>query len=175
MMATVWQGWCLLMRCSMQPTDLLSPVLAHTQQIFPEQKTSATLHLFLPKQMRVFPSFSSWIAGKACEHLVLQRCVHDHSLSRAQLFATPWTAATQAPPSMGLSRQEYWNGLPFPPPGDLSDPGFKPQSPALQADSLPLSHQGRFARVPGSNQGSPFLWLPGNFQSFGVAPGHGAS
>ena len=43
---------------------------------------------------------------------------------------------------MGFSRQEYWNGLPFSPPGDLSDSGIKPVSPAWQADSLPLSHQG---------------------------------
>ena len=42
----------------------------------------------------------------------------------------------QAPPSMGFSRQEYWSGLPFPSPGDLPDPGIKPRSPALQADSL---------------------------------------
>ena len=53
------------------------------------------------------------------------------SLSRVWLFATPWTVAYQAPPSMGLSRQEYWTGLPFPSPGDLPDPGFKPGSPAL--------------------------------------------
>ena len=46
-------------------------------------------------------------------------------LSRVQLFATPWTVAYQAPPSMGFSRQECWNGLPFPSPGDLSDPGVK--------------------------------------------------
>ena len=44
------------------------------------------------------------------------------SLSRVQLFATPWTVALQAPPSMGFSRQEYWSGLPFPSPGDLPDP-----------------------------------------------------
>ena len=44
-------------------------------------------------------------------------------LSRVRLFATPWTVADQAPPSMGFSRQEYWSGLPFPSPGDLSDPG----------------------------------------------------
>ena len=46
---------------------------------------------------------------------------------------------------MGFSRQEYWSGLPFPSPGDLLDPGIKPASPvspALQAVSLPLSHQG---------------------------------
>ena len=53
-----------------------------------------------------------------------------------QLFATPWTVAHQAPPSMGFSRQEYWSWLPFPSPGDLPDPGIKPRSPALQADAL---------------------------------------
>ena len=57
--------------------------------------------------------------------------------------ATPWTIAHQAPLSMGFSRQEYWSGLPFPPPGDLPHPGIKPMSPAspaFQVDSLPLSH-----------------------------------
>ena len=58
------------------------------------------------------------------------------SLSRVQLFATPWTVAHQAPPSMGFSRQEYWSGLPFPSPGDLPDPGIESRSPALQADTL---------------------------------------
>ena len=52
-------------------------------------------------------------------------------------FATPWTVAHQAPLSMGFSRQEYWRGLPFSSPGDLPDPGIKPRSPALQADTLP--------------------------------------
>ena len=42
---------------------------------------------------------------------------------------------------MGFSRQEYWSGLPYPPPGTLPDPGIEPQSPALQADSLQLRHQ----------------------------------
>ena len=46
------------------------------------------------------------------------------SLSRVRLLATPWTAAHQAPPSMGFSRQEYWGGLPFPPPGDIPNPGI---------------------------------------------------
>ena len=53
------------------------------------------------------------------------------SLSRVQLFATPWTIAHQAPWSMGFSRYEYWSGLPFPSPGDLPDPGIEPRSPAL--------------------------------------------
>ena len=57
-------------------------------------------------------------------------------LSRVLLFATPWTAAYQAPPSMGFSRQEYWSGVPLPSPGDLPDPGIEPRSPVLQMDSL---------------------------------------
>ena len=50
--------------------------------------------------------------------------------------AIPWTVANQAPLSMEISRQEYWSELPCPPPGDPPDPGIKPWSPALQADSL---------------------------------------
>ena len=54
------------------------------------------------------------------------------SLSCIQLFATPWTIQ-----SMEFSRPEYWSGYPFPSPGDLPNPGMKPRSPTLQADSLP--------------------------------------
>ena len=50
---------------------------------------------------------------------------------------TPWTVARQAPLSMDFSRQEYWDGLPFPSPGDLPNPGVEPGSLTLQADSLP--------------------------------------
>ena len=50
---------------------------------------------------------------------------------------TLWTIAHQASLSMGFFRQEYWSGLPFPPPGDLPDPGVETTSPALQVDSLP--------------------------------------
>ena len=59
------------------------------------------------------------------------------SLSRVQLFATPWTVAYQSPQSMEFSRQEYRTGLLFPSPGDLPDPGIEPRSPALQEDALP--------------------------------------
>jgi len=55
---------------------------------------------------------------------------------------TPWMVAHQTPLSMGFLRQEYWSGLPFPRPGDLPYPGMEPMSLALQAPSLPLSHQG---------------------------------
>ena len=63
------------------------------------------------------------------------------SLSHVWLFVTLWTAAQQAPLSMGFSRQEYWSGLPFPPPENLPDPGIEPvplMSPALEVYSLPL-------------------------------------
>ena len=65
------------------------------------------------------------------------------SLSRVWLFATPWTVARKAPPSMGFSRPERWSGVPFPPPGDLPHPGIKPRSPALQADSGPFEPPGK--------------------------------
>ena len=67
------------------------------------------------------------------------------SPSRVQLFATPWTVARQAPPSMGFPRQGYGSGLPFPPPGDLPDLGIKVSLayPALQVDSLPLAPSGK--------------------------------
>jgi len=51
-------------------------------------------------------------------------------LRSVRLSVTPWTAARQAPLSMGFSRQEYWSGVPCPPPGDLPDPGMEPASPA---------------------------------------------
>ena len=54
----------------------------------------------------------------------------------SDFLETPWTVAHQAPLSMELSRQDYWSGLPFSPPGDLPNPGTEPKSPALQTDSL---------------------------------------
>ena len=67
-------------------------------------------------------------------------------------FVNPWTVARQAPLSMGLPRQEYWSGLPFSSPRDLCNPGIEPMSPALQADSFLLSHQGKLY----------FSWVHGN-------------
>ena len=55
----------------------------------------------------------------------------------------PWTVAHQAPLSVGLSRQEYWSGLPFPSPGDLPNPGIEPRSPTLQADALTSATPGK--------------------------------
>ena len=68
-------------------------------------------------------------------------------LSRVRLFVTPWAVARQAPLAMGFSRQEYWSELPFPPPGDIPDPGIEPMYPALAG--------GFFTTEP---PGKPNLW-----------------
>ena len=60
----------------------------------------------------------------------------------------PWIVACQAPPSMGFSRKESLSGLPFPSSGDIPDPGIKPRSSALQADSLLSEPPGKVARFP---------------------------
>ena len=62
---------------------------------------------------------------------MINMCVCAQMLSHVQLFVTPWTVVLQAPLSMEFSRQEDWNGLPFPPPGDLSNPGMEPAPSAL--------------------------------------------
>ena len=83
---------------------------------------------------------------KLTQHCKLSVCVCVCvcvSLSHVRLFVTPWTAVRQASLSMGVSRhEEYWSGLPFPPPGDLPDPGMEPRSPPMQADSLPFEPPG---------------------------------
>ena len=63
-----------------------------------------------------------------------------HAYSVVSDSAIARTVASQASLSMGIPKQEYWSGLPFPSPGNLPKPGIKPKSPALQVDSLPLSH-----------------------------------
>ena len=69
--------------------------------------------------------------------------MHAQSLSHVQLFVTPWSAACQAPRSTGFSRQDYWRGLPFPPPGILPTQGSNPRLLRLlpwHVDSLLLCH-----------------------------------
>ena len=62
-------------------------------------------------------------------------------------LVTPWIITLQSPLCMGYSRQEYWSGLPFHSPGNVSNPGIDLEYPALQADSLPLSHQGSYTEI----------------------------
>ena len=74
------------------------------------------------------------------------------SLTPVWLFVTPWTVASQTLLSMGFSKQEYWSGLPCPPPEDLAQSGIEPMSPASQADSLPLSHWGSPGSLVNNNK-----------------------
>ena len=74
--------------------------------------------------------------------------MHAQSLSHLQISATCWTIAHQASLFMGFSRQEYWSGLPFPSPGDLTDPRISPESPALREDSLPSEPLAHFTNLP---------------------------
>ena len=69
-----------------------------------------------------------------CVCVCTRMCVSTLLPSHVQLFVTLWTVACQAFLSMGFPRQDYWNGLPFPSPGDLPDPGMElesPESPSL--------------------------------------------
>ena len=67
---------------------------------------------------------------------------HAQSLSHVWIFEIPWILACQALLSMGFPRQEYWSGFPFPPPGNLPDPGIEPRSPALTGRFFTMSHPG---------------------------------
>ena len=108
----------------------------------PAKSTSDVCHL--PAQLQQHDrtgssSALSWEQLKWYTVAVLQLLVK--SLSRVQLFATPWTVAHQAPLSI-FSRQEYYSGLPLLSPGDLPDTGIKPRSLILQADSVPSEPPG---------------------------------
>ena len=99
--------------------------------------------------------WTSFVAQTVKNLRTMQEKVKVKSLSRVQLFATPWTVAYQAPPSMGFSRQQCWSGLPFPSPGDLPNPGIEPGSPALQADTLPSEPPMQETRIQSLGQENP--------------------
>ena len=86
------------------------------------------LYPHLPSQNKI--SFKERPPNRGIPPEQRRRKLHACLPSRSVVFTsvTPWTGARQAPLSMGLPRQEQWSGLPFPPPGDLSDPGIKPVS-----------------------------------------------
>ena len=95
---------------------------------------------FFLKQSRISPYDSrvetAWWCNDYVNKIALQIChLKWKSLSHVQLSETLWTVARQVPLSMGFSRQEYWSRLPFPPPGDLPDPGNEPKS--LVSPALP--------------------------------------
>ena len=118
---------------------------------------SQICYMFIP--WAYISYISSWTLSICrAEFLSLHFCMCTNPslvklLSRVWLFATLWTVAHQAPPSIECSRQEYWSGLPFPSPGDLPNPGIEPGSPALWADTS-------LSEPPGN----PSLGMP-NFSS----------
>ena len=99
------------------------------------------LTLYNVHVLTAYNSFPQYLHGLPPSFLPSEEEVK--SLSRVQLFATPWTVAYKAPVCMEFSRQEYWSGLPFPSPGDLPHSGIKPRSPTLQADALPSEPPGK--------------------------------
>ena len=101
------------------------------------------VHTLTSMTFRVFSHigyYRAWSRVSCATQQVLMLSV-SHSLVPDS--ATPWTAAHQVLLSRGFSRQGYWSGLLFPSPGDLPNPGIKPGSPALQADSLPTEPPGK--------------------------------
>ena len=97
-----------------------------------EQKIKNSLHSIIPVK--------SWFFLKKGNLAVVFKSAWKVKVLVAHhvwLFVTPWTVACQAPLSKEFSREENWNGLPFPSPGDLPDPEIEPVFPGLQADSLP--------------------------------------
>ena len=102
-------------------------------------------------------------------------------LSPVQLYVTVWTVACQASPSnQGFSNQDYWSGLLCPPPGNFPDPRIEPMSPTLQADSLPLRHQGSPQNISNPSDFTrehsllPLKWvaipLSGDLPDLGIKP-----
>ena len=133
-------------------------------------------HFLLSPSQIDFPTFLHWIPPFSCLRIILAILHHSppissetllyllpyflyesesekkvKSLSYVWLFATLWAVAHQAPLPMGFSRREYWSGLPFPPPGDLPEPGTEPVSPvspAPQAILYRLSLKTKFSVSP---------------------------
>ena len=102
-------------------------------------RSGQTAHMSSPSlYVRYYQSVQCCAPNSTCI-VTLPHNVDDDSLvtKSCPTLVTPWPVAFQAPLSMGFSRQENWSGLPFPSPGDLSNPGIEPGSSALQADSLP--------------------------------------
>ena len=92
-----------------------------------------------------FTPMFTYVNTYVIHNIVWQLCAC--VVSHVRFFATSWTVAFQAPPSMGFFRQKYWSELPFSLPRDLPDPRIEPlslQFPVWQAVSLPLNHQRRF-------------------------------
>ena len=123
----VWNSWCLVKMKSRRLSWVL--YVFHSLQLHP-------LDGWVSGRTTSLPDSQIWhVTGVGV-------CVYALSLSRVWLCESPWTTACRDPLSTELCRREYWRGLLLSPPGDLPDPGVKPSSLALQAESSRLSHLG---------------------------------
>ena len=95
-------------------------------------------------------------------------CVCIQSLSCYRLFMTLWTIAHQAPLSMGFPRLKYWSGLPFPPPGDLSNPEIKPKSLALAGGFFTTEPPGKLLSQFSRVRLSAFAWTAARQASLSI-------
>ena len=115
------------------------------------------------KQWRILLIIRGARSRRAWRQAVWEAVCVSHSVVSVSDSATPWGIARQVW-SIWFSRQGYWSGLPFPSPGDLPDPGNKPGSPTLQANSLPSDYQGSLVEEAGEWQ-----WRS-PWQSFSLSP-----
>ena len=109
---------------------------------------SKDLFYQFPWSTESFPLHPEFLSGSAEGQKLQQHVCRLRCFSRVWLCVTPWTVARQAPLSMGFSRQYYWSGLPWPPPGDLPHPGIKPMS--LMSMCI-----GKWVLYPSSHVGRP--------------------
>ena len=93
--------------------------------------------------MSLYYSSLACTSGLCSTALFCFCCRGDLVIKLCPTLATSCTVAYKAPLSMGFFRQEHWSGLPFPSPGDPSDPEIEPGPPALEEDSLPTELQGK--------------------------------
>ena len=121
---------CLLFDVSVMYKSCYSPFHSVLQPSFPAEQILSYLWAFRQVSEGRTHRYDQGTECYCC--LIAKSC---------PTLATTWTVACQAPLSMGFPGQEYWSGLPFPP-GDLSNLGIEPVSPAWHTDSLPLSGQG---------------------------------
>ena len=113
--------------------SLLQQTVTHV--INAEEKCSFSEHMNDKKENSLIADTEEvwvvWTEDQTSHHILLLLLLS--CFFHVLLFVAPWTVNSQAPLSMGFSRQEYWSGLPCPPPGDLPDPGIEPMSLLLHA------------------------------------------
>jgi len=114
------------------------PVLEWPGSLFKEECSLLSWSLLNPSLTVVDDSYSF---ETFCWSVYVCMLAHAVAQSCPSLLYSPWTIACKSPLSMGLSQQEYWSGLTFPPPGDLPDPGIEPTSPAVLHCQWVLYHE----------------------------------